>query len=160
MDTPTPTKEHRWLGRLVGDWTFSHDAPQTDDARMTKIEGTETFRAIGALWVQGEAVNPMPEGGMAVSQMTLGWDPATGRFVGTWLGSMMPVLWVYDGELDATGQALSLYSEGPAMDGSSRREPYKDVITFVDDNTRTLTGHTKDADGRWKAFMTVEYRRR
>lgn len=160
MDTPTPTKEHRWLGRLIGDWTFSHDAPQTDDARMTKIEGTETFKAIGPFWVQGEAVNPMPEGGMAVSQMTLGWDPAKGRFVGTWVGSMMPTLWVYDGELDASGQVLSLHSEGPAMDGSPRLEPYKDVVTFIDDNTRTLTGHTKDADGAWKAFMTVEYRRR
>jgi hypothetical protein len=160
MDTPAPTKEHLWLGRLIGDWTFSYDAPDTDNTRTRRIEGTETFRAIGALWVQGDGVSPMAEGGMGVTQITLGWDPLKGRFVGTWLGTMLAYLWVYDGELDSTGQVLSLYSDGPAMDGSGRMEPYKDVITFIDDNTRTLTGHTKDADGNWKAFMSMEYRRR
>jgi hypothetical protein len=160
MKQVQPTREHRWLGRLVGDWTFSHDAPTSDDARLTRIEGTETFRAIGPLWVQGNAVNPMPEGGMAESLMTLGWDPTTGRFVGTWVGSMMPTLWVYDGELDTTGQVLSLYSNGPAMDGSGTLVPYKDEIRFIDDNTRTLTGHTRTPDGNWTAFMTVDYRRR
>jgi hypothetical protein len=161
MNPIAPSKQHQWLGRLIGDWTFSHDAPDTGDARMTKIHGTESYRAIGSLWVQGEAVAPLHDGsGMSVSLTTLGWNPDTGRFVGTWIGSMMPYLWVYDGELDAGGQTLSLYCEGPAMDGSGALVPYKDVITFIDDNTRTLSGHTKDADGRWTAFMTVEYRRR
>ena len=160
MEQMQPSPEHQWLGRLIGQWTFSHDAPKSDDARITRIEGTEAFRAIGPLWVQGEAIAPMPEGGMSVSLMTLGWDPTKGRFVGTWVGSVMPFLWIYDGELDASGQALSLFSEGPAMDGSSRLVPYKDVIRFVDDNTRTLTGHAQTDDGTWKEFMTVEYRRR
>lgn len=160
MEPVNPTSQHQWLGRLVGDWAWSHDAPQTDEARMTKVEGTETYRAIGPLWVQGEAVGPIPDGSMSVSQTTLTFDPKTGRFVGTWVGSTMPYLWIYDGELDASGRKLSLYSRGPAMDGTAALEPYLDVIEFVDDNTRTLTGHTKDAEGRWKAFMTVQYRRR
>jgi len=160
MDPIKPTKEHQWLGRLIGEWTWTHDVPATDDTRVTHLEGTETFRAIGSVWVLGEAVGPMPGGGMSVSLMTLGWDPKKGRFVGTWVGSPMTHLWVYDGELDASGQELSLYSEGPAMDGSENVEPYKDVIRFIDDNTRTLTGHTRAADGIWTAFMTVEYRRR
>jgi hypothetical protein len=160
MNTFEPTSQHQWLGRLIGDWTWSHDAPKTDNAQMTTVEGTETYRAIGPLWVQGEAVGPIADGGMTVSQTTLTFDPATNRFAGTWVGSMMPYLWIYDGELDASGRRLSLYSKGPSMDGTGGLEPYLDVIEFIDDNTRTLTGHTKDAEGRWKAFMTVEYRRR
>jgi hypothetical protein len=160
MEQVDPTPQHQWLGRLIGEWTFRHDVPRTDDARVTTIEGTEVFRAIGPLWVQGEAVSPLPDGGMSMSLMTLGWDPAKGRFVGTWVGSVMPTLWVYDGELEPDGQTLSLYSEGPAMDGTSGLVPYKDVVAFIDDNTRTLTGHTKAADGAWSPFMTVEYRRR
>jgi len=160
MDSVTPSPQHLWLGRLIGNWAYTHDAPKTDDARMTKVEGTETYRAIGPLWVQGEAVGPLPDGsGMSVSIMTLGWDPSRGRFVGTWVGSTMPTLWVYEGELDAAGQRLSLYSEGPAMDGTSGLVPYMDVVEFIDDNHRTLTGHTKDAAGRWTQFMTVNYRR-
>src|SRR5690606_8485414 len=118
--------------------------------RVTKLEGTESYRSVGALWVLGEAVGPTPDGGMSVSLTTLGWDPHKGRFVGTWVGSSMPSLWVYDGELDADGRALSLHSDGPAMDGTDALVPYKDVIEFIDDNTRSLTGHTKTADGRWK----------
>ena len=160
MDSITPSPQYLWLGRLIGNWTYSHDTPQTDDARMRKVEGTETFRAIGALWVQGEAVGPLPDGsGMSVSITTLGWDPSRDRFVGTWVSSTMPSLWVYEGELDAGGQRLALYSEGPAMDGTAGLVPYMDVIEFVDDNHRTLTGHTKGPDGRWTAFTTVEYRR-
>jgi hypothetical protein len=161
MEPIHPSKQHLWLGRLIGDWTFSHDAPKTADARLTRIEGTESYRAIGALWVQGEAVAPEHDGsGMSVSITTLGWDPGKGRFVGTWLGSTMPQLWVYDGEIDADGRVLSLYCEGPSMDGTGALAPYKDVIEFLDDNRRTLTGHTKNADGHWTSFMTVEYRRR
>lgn len=160
MDTVEPAKEHRWLGRLVGTWRWRHDVPPTGDTKVTRLEGTEIYRAIGPFWVQGEAVGPTPDGGASVSQTTLTWNPATGRFAGTWIGSTMPMLWVYDGELDESGQILSLHSEGPAMDGSARLVPYKDVIRFVDDNTRTLTGHAREADGTWRAFMTVEYTRR
>lgn len=160
MQTFSPTHEHQWLGRLVGEWTWLHEVAATETTRVTRLEGTEHYRSVGALWVVGESVGPSPEGGMHVSLTTLGWDPQRGRFVGTWLGSSMPYLWVYDGELDEAGKALSLYSDGPAMDGSSALVPYKDVITFIDDNTRTLTGHAKNSEGRWTEFMRVEYRRR
>jgi hypothetical protein len=160
MEKFEPTREHQWLGRLIGDWTWTHDVPATGDTRVTHLEGTETFRAIGQLWVLGEAVGPMPGGGASVSLMTLGWDPQKNKYVGTWVGSPMPSLWVYEGELEAGGNALALYSTGPAMDGSSGLAPYKDVIAFLDDNTRTLAGHVKGANGDWQRFMTVEYRRR
>ena len=44
--------------------------------------------------------------------MSLGFDPQKGRFVGTFIGSMMTHLWIYDGALDASGQALILDAEG------------------------------------------------
>ena len=42
----------------------------------------------------------MPDGGPATMIMTLGYDPAKKRFVGTFIGSMMTNLWVYEGELE------------------------------------------------------------
>lgn len=160
MDTIRTAKEHQWLGRLVGDWAWSHEAPVTDETRVTHIEGTEHVRAIGPLWVQGESVGPIPEGGVAVSQMTLTWDTGKNRFAGTWLGSTSSFIWMYDGELAPDGQALSLYAEGPAMDGSGRLVAYRDVIRFIDDNTRTLTAAHREAGGPWVEFMTMTSRRR
>jgi hypothetical protein len=154
-----PTSQHQWLKRLIGDWTFQHDIPAHDGHPATTIRGTETFRPIGDFWVQGEASSPGPDGTLHVSVMTIGFDPATGRFVGSWIGSMMPNLWVYDGELDGGGRSLALYSRGPAMDGSGGMADYKDVVGFVSDTHRTLTGHQKAADGTWQQFMKVDYRR-
>ncbi|ODS51841.1 MAG: hypothetical protein ABS36_18890 [Acidobacteria bacterium SCN 69-37] len=155
-----PTTEHQWLTRLVGDWTFSLPAPKIDDARVTTIEGTETYRALGPLWVIGDAVAPLADGGLSESRMALGWDPQRRRFVGTRILSTTPSLWVYDGEGDPDGRRLRLYTEGPATEGATHSEPLLDVIAFVDANSRTLTRHTKAADGSWTAVLTVEYRRR
>ena len=46
--------------------------------------------------------------------MTLGYDPAKKRFVGTWVGSMMAHLWVYEGSMDAEEKVLTLSAEGPS----------------------------------------------
>ena len=43
------------------------------------------------------------------------YDPQKQRFVGTWIGSMMTYLWVYEGTLDATEKVLTLNAEGPSM---------------------------------------------
>lgn len=153
-----PTKEHKWLQQLIGTWTFEYEMPG-DEGKTVAVSGTETFRSIGEWWVQGESRSKTPDGKESVSVMTLGFDPLKGRFVGSWLGSMMPNLWVYDGELEGNGRVLSLYSEGPSMDGSGSLAPYKDVIEIVSATHRTLSGHSKDADGTWQPFMKVEYRK-
>jgi hypothetical protein len=156
---PESTKEHEWLLKLLGDWTFEHDAPPVDGEPPGKIRGTETFRSIGVTWVHGEGLSDMPDGTTAISQMTLGWNPTKQRYEGTWIGSMMAWLWVYDGEVDASGRRLSLYSRGPSMSDDGTIAEYKDVVEFTSDDSRTLTGHTKAADGTWQPFMQVEYHR-
>ena len=91
--------------------------------------------------------------------MTLGFDPAKGTFVGTWIGSMMTHLWVYaEGRLDAGGRVLTLESEGPSMTGEGLAR-YRDVVEVVDDDHRTLTGNVLGEDGAWQPMMTVRYRR-
>lgn len=93
--------------------------------------------------------------------LTLGYDPAKGCFVGTWVGSMMTHLWVYDGFLDETGKVLTLEAEGPDMSGAGgKMAKYRDVITMESDDHRVLTSHMLGVDGKWQPFMTAHYRRR
>jgi hypothetical protein len=151
-----PGKEHEWLEKLVGEWTFETQASPGQPA----AKGTEHVRSLGGLWFLAEGQGPMPNGEQATTFMTLGYDPAKSRYVGTWIGSMMTHLWPYEGELDATGRILTLNSLGPSMDGDGTMAPYQDVIEFKDDNTRVLTARTKGKDGTWKPVMSVVYKRK
>lgn len=154
-----PQREHRWLQKLVGEWTYETEMPGPPGQDPVRMTGRERFRALGEIWVQGEGTNPMPDGSPGTTQMTLGFDPARGRFVGTWLGSMMTHLWVYEGELDADERVLTLNSQGPSMSGDGTMASYRDIITFTNDDERTLTGNMQGPDGQWQPFMSMTYRR-
>ena len=158
MKAAEPQKEHEWLQKLVGDWTYENEAMMGPD-QLVKSVGTESVRSLGGLWTVAEGTGQMPDGDSFGSVMTLGYDPQTKLFVGTWVGSMMTKLWVYDGELEADGRKLSLYSEGPAMDGEGTAM-YRDSIEIVSDDHRILTGELQGPDGTWHKFMTAHYRRR
>jgi hypothetical protein len=89
----------------------------------------------------------MPGGGSATTLMTLGYDPEKQRYLGTWVGSMMTHMWVYDGELDASGNILTLSTEGPDLETEGKVAKYRDVIEFVTEDVRALTAHTQKEDG-------------
>ena len=82
-----PQKEHHWLQKFVGEWTFEGEASMGPDQPPMKSRGAETVRSIGSLWIQGEGNGEMPGGGMATMLLTLGFDPQKKRFVGTWVGT-------------------------------------------------------------------------
>lgn len=155
----TPQKEHEWLHKLIGEWTTEMDAECEPGKPANKSRGSERVRSLGGLWVLAEGQGEMPGGGQASMLMTLGYDPARKRFVGTWVGSMMTHLWVYDGALDADGRVLTLETEGPDF-ASGKLAKYRDVIELVSDDERRLTSHTLGEDGQWRQFMSATYRRK
>jgi Protein of unknown function (DUF1579) len=155
-----PQKEHQWLQKLVGEWTYDGEASMEPGKPPERFKGTESVRSLGGLWVLCEGHGEMPGGEPATTLMTLGYDPDKGRYVGTWLGSMMTHLWIYDGGLDAAGKVLTLDSEGPSFAGDGKRAKYQDVITVESADHRILTSRSLDADGKWQEFMTAHYRRR
>ena len=162
--TPPPVAEsqpqHRWLRKLLGEWTYEFQEPAGPKEPAVKATGTESVRAIGDLWVLAEGRGEMPGAGLHTTIQTLGYAPDKGRFVGTWIGSMMTDLWIYDGELDPAERVLTLNSEGPSMKGDGTRAQYQDVIEFKNDDHRVLTARTQKEDGTWQQFMTVHYRRK
>lgn len=155
-----PTREHRWLQKFVGDWTYETEASMEPGQPPQKMTGSERIRALGEVWVHGEGTSPMPDGSPATTQITLGYDPTKKRFVGTWLGTMMAHLWIYDGELSADERTLTLNSEGPSMTEQNKRANYRDVFEFKNDHLRTLTAFVQGDDGQWTQFMTMDYHRK
>jgi len=155
-----PQQEHHWLQKLVGEWTFEGECMMEPDQPPMKSTGSESVRSIGGLWTIGEGSGEMPDGGPCTTIMTLGYDPASERFVGTFIGSMMTHLWVYNGTLDAARKVLTLDTEGPDFSGGGGLLKYQDLVEFVSDDHRILSSRLRDKDGKWHSFMTAHYRRK
>lgn len=153
-----PQKEHRWLEQLLGEWSVTSDMPEAsgDDSQPW----IERVRSLHGLWVVAEAEGEMPGGGGATTIMTLGYDPRRQCYVGTWIGSMMTHMWVYEGTLDDSGKVLTLDCEGEDFEQPGRMTRYQDIISIESPDHRLLTARMQAADGSWKQVMQADYRRR
>ena len=152
-----PQQEHAWLHRLVGEWRYEVESQMAPDAPPERSSGTESVRSLGGLWIVAEGQGEMPDGDPATTLMTLGYDPAQGRYLGIFIGSMMTHMWVYDGKLDADERVLSLECDGPSMQGDGGVARYQDAIELKSDDHRVLTASVRGDDGEWHTFMTANY---
>lgn len=155
MEFPGPKPEHDWLKQLIGTWEFT--SPNIETGHMN---GTEVVRPLGDLWIIGEGTTEEVNGFQGFMRITLGFDPAKGKFVGNWVGSMMDFQWIYEGELDPTGTILTLEAAGPTWEeGQTGMTLYHDIIELKPDGTRLLRAEMQKADGSWVEFMRTEYKR-
>ena len=58
-----PQKEHQWLQKLVGEWTFESDCGMGPGKPNEKFKGTESVRSLDGLWILAEGQGEMPGGG-------------------------------------------------------------------------------------------------
>src|SRR5262245_4922269 len=152
-----PQQEHEWLHQLIGEWTFENECIMGPDQPPVKHTGSESVRSLGGLWVLCEGRGEMPGGGISNSVMTLGFDPAKGRFVGSFIASVMTFFWSYDGAL--AGNVLTLDAEGPSFAGDGKMAKYQDIIEIKSRDHRLLMSQVLGPDGKWSRFMTAHYRR-
>ncbi|MCC6426594.1 MAG: DUF1579 domain-containing protein [Phycisphaerales bacterium] len=157
---PNPEKQHQWLQKFVGDWTYEHELCMEPGKPAIKCPGTESGRGIGALWIIVEGKGQMPDGGKMSMMLTLGYDPAKKRFVGSWVGSMMTYHWVYDGELDAAERILTLNASGPSCTEEGKVVRYRDVHEFISNDHRTLSSFAEGEGGKWDQIMKIDYSRK
>ena len=91
--------------------------------------------------------------------MTIGYDDVKARCVGTFVGTMMTTLWVYDGMLDVPTDTLKLFSDGPSFIEEGARGKYMDVMELPSDEHRVFNSYYLNAAGEWERFMTTHYHR-
>jgi hypothetical protein len=153
-------KEHQWLDRLAGDWTYQAECCMGPNQPSFKHEGTETVSSLGKVWFIAQGKCKGPDGEPGQTMMTLGYDPSKKRFVGSFVGSMMTNLWIYEGELDPAQKILTLNTEGPDFSSPGKIAKYQDSIEFESDDHRILRSKMLDAKGDWNEFMKAEYWRK
>ena len=152
------TKEHAWLKKLAGEWAFVSECPAGPDGAPMRSEGRESVRMVGELWAVGEMTGEMPDGKPMTAILTLGFDPAKGTFVGTWIGSPMTHMFVYEGELDASGTRLTLGTRGPSCMGEGECD-YQDIVELTPEGNRVLRSRVQGENGEWTEFMRAEFTR-
>jgi len=155
-----PQKEHHWLQQLVGEWTYECEMIMGPDKPSETYSGTETVRSLNGLWTLCELRGEMPGGGTSTMVITLGYDPMKKRFVGSFVGSMMPVMWVYEGTLDEAEKVLTLVTDGPDFGVEGRTTKFRDVVEIKSNDHRLFTSYMLSEDGTWQHLMTMRYRRK
>ncbi len=160
MSKPTP--QHQWLRQLIGDWTFEVECSAGPDKPPQKSSGTERVSMLGDLWLilDGRGMIPATmDGGISESRMTIGYDPAKKRFVGSWIATITANMFIYEGELDATQKILPLTTTGPSFQDPAKLATYQDVIELQGPDRRLLWSRIQGDDGHWHRFMTATYTR-
>lgn len=149
--------EHKLLEQLVGKWDTMSTAVVEPGKPPMVCQGVEEIRRVGKLWTVATGQATM-NGQEIAWQLTLGYDPELGKYVGTWIDSMTPYLWKYEGTLDATGKVLTLETEGPnPMTGKKGR--FREILEFQSADQRKMTSQLEAGEGEWVPFLTVEYKR-
>jgi uncharacterized protein YndB with AHSA1/START domain len=156
MATPL-SPEHGWLHRMIGAWRYDSECTGPDGQTLTAT-GTERVHSLGGYWVVGESEGEMPGGGHARWTVSLGYDAGAKLFRGTFYGSMMPHMFVYEGRLSEDTRSLVLEADGPAMHGGGTAR-YRDTVTPQGDDARVVTSEVQDTDGAWNLFMTARFKR-
>ncbi|OBZ95298.1 hypothetical protein ADU59_11975 [Pararhizobium polonicum] len=151
-------EEHRWLQQLAGRWRVTFDPPGESE-KQAHAAWEDKTRSLGGAWIVSEMTGTMPDGSAATNILTLGYDPARKRYVGSFASSVMTHLWVYEGMLDDTGKVLTLDCEGPDFANPGRTARYQDIITIKDGDSRNFSSRIRNADGTWKPVMSSDYKR-
>src|SRR5262245_38660374 len=81
-EAPKPTKEHEALKQFAGEWTMLAQTVPAPGQEVIKCEGTESAKMVGGFWLVGHGEGSMM-GQPVGSVITIGYDPAAKKYVGT-----------------------------------------------------------------------------
>lgn len=132
---PQPTPEHARVTASAGTWDVDCSFFQGGPEPM-KVAAVEEIEAYGPFFTRsvfkGEMYG-MPYQGSS----TLGYEPHTQNYVGTWIDSMTPQLFTFRGSMDETGKVLTMHTEQEDLWAGGLAK-YRTVETTESDDRRTF----------------------
>jgi len=146
---PKPSKEHRIVMNDVGDWNIKGKMLLPNG--FQEFKGEEKVVAIGKFWtVSNYSANIL--GGLKGSA-TIGFDPTSKKFVGTWVDSFQPAVTRMSGTYDDTEKTMTYDTTGIGMDGKPM--PGRIIIRYKDENSHTFTMMHRDPTGQSDKMVTT-----
>lgn len=154
---PAPPKENEWLKQLVGEWETEAEMIVEPGKPPVKSKGIESIRSLGGFWIVSEMTGDCL-GVPVTGVMTVGYDPKTKKYVGTFVCSMCDWLFKYEGTIN--GKVLTLECDGPSPTDPTKTVKMRDVLEVKDKDTKLLTSSILGEDGKWQVFMTATSKRK
>jgi len=155
QETPAPSSaepEHKFLHQFVGEWDAKSEGTTGPGQPPIECTGEIRSRMLGELWVVSDASTEIGMGIRIEAVQTIGYDPKTKKYVGTWVDSVMNHMWKYEGTVE--GKTLTLEAEGPNFEDPNQTAKYRDVYEFKSKDQYTQTSQLQDSSGKWTTFMT------
>lgn len=154
---PTPSKEHEIVMRDVGEWEITGKMMMPQGAM--EFKGEEKVVPVGKFWTVSHYSSDF-FGGLKGSA-TIGFDPASKKFIGTWVDSFQPAVTKMNGTYDEKTNTMTFETKGMGMDGKPM--PGRIVIKYNDENSHTFTMMQKDPTGQSEELvktMEMTYKRK
>ncbi len=148
---PKPGPEHEMLHKFAGDWdcTVAFMGQESKATAHSRV-------ILGGFWLvenfKGEFGGAPFEG-----RGTMGYDPVKKKYVGSWIDSMSPSLFVMEGEYDKDNKCFTETGEGPGQDGKLMK--MKNHYEFKDADTIVFTMYMV-ADGKYQEAFKITYHRK
>jgi hypothetical protein len=140
---PQPGPEHKRLGEHVGTWNVDCSFYMDPAQPPMKVKARETVEMFGPFYTVSLFEADM-FGSPYKGRATLGYDPAVGKYVSTWIDTMSPAIFAFSGKFDAAGNVLEQRGEGI------------DCMTQGPAEYRTTETHGKDGSRVFEMFMRPE----
>jgi hypothetical protein len=158
-ELPKPTKEHELLGQFSGEWDATAETVPRPGQPAMKCQGVESAKMLGGFWLIGRNEATMM-GAPVSSVLSIGFDPASKKYVGTFVCSMDSNFWKYEGTMEESGKKLTLETEGPSPLDPKKRAKFQEVLELKDKDNKAFTSYIQGDDGKWVKMVTVDYRRK
>lgn len=161
QDVPEPSKPtagHELLKKFVGEWEVQSGMEGQPGQPAMTSKGLMKSRMLGDLWVISELDCDMSGTRMNAVQ-TIGFNEDKGKYVGTWVDSVMNLMWIYEGFVEDNGAKLILEAEGPDF-STGKTTKFRDAYVFKSADLIESTSSMMTADGKWVTFMTGSMKRK
>jgi hypothetical protein len=145
------------LRRDVGVWDCDVKFYPDPNGQPVTSKAVESNHMIGEVWVVGDFRGEMA-GTTFHGSSQMGYDPKKRKYTGSWIDSASPYPTQMEGSYDASTRALTILGLGRDPTGAEMR--MKLVITYRDDDTRSMTMFVGGGSEEWLRVMEVDYRRK
>ncbi|NUY81573.1 DUF1579 domain-containing protein [Flavobacterium sp. MAH-1] len=154
----TPGEMHKLLASDVGSWK-ANMTMYMDPTNPTKAESTADIKMVMGGRYQEAHYKGKIDGMDFEGVASVGFNNASKKFESTWMDNMGTGVMYTTGEYDPASKSITF--KGSSVDPMTKKEKgFREVYTFVDDNTRKMEMFDSDPTGKEYKSMEIELKRK